>query len=99
MKNIILKSLGVLLIAGSLTSCGSEFLKTEMSNGVDVNTALNSVANVGNALNGTYYQFFRYYFAGNYGTVIGDIASESYTGMARQVMRMIYISSHTRAPD
>ncbi|MDE6631743.1 MAG: RagB/SusD family nutrient uptake outer membrane protein [Muribaculaceae bacterium] len=76
MKNIILKSLGALLIAGSLTSCGSEFLKTEMSNGVDVNTALNSVANVGNALNGTYYQFFRYYFAGNYGTVIGDLASD-----------------------
>ncbi|MBD5263457.1 MAG: RagB/SusD family nutrient uptake outer membrane protein [Bacteroides sp.] len=76
MKNIILKSLGALLIAGSMTSCGTEFLKTEMSNGVDVNTALNSVANVGNALNGTYYQFFRYYFAGNYGTVIGDLASD-----------------------
>ena len=66
----------MLLLAGSLSSCGTEFLKTEMSNGVDVNTALNSVSNIGNALNGTYYQFFRYYFAGNYGTVIGDLASD-----------------------
>ncbi len=76
MKNIILKSLGTLLIAGALTSCGNEFLKTEMSNGVDTNTALTSVANVGNALNGTYYRFFQYYFAGNYATVIGDLASD-----------------------
>lgn len=76
MKNIIFKSLGTLLIAGTLTGCGNEFLKTEMSNAIDVNTALNSVANVGNALNGTYYQFFRYYFAGNYATVIGDLASD-----------------------
>ncbi|MDE5871881.1 MAG: RagB/SusD family nutrient uptake outer membrane protein [Muribaculaceae bacterium] len=27
-------------------------------------------------INGTYYQFFRYYFAGNHGTVIGDLASD-----------------------
>ncbi|MDE6697645.1 MAG: RagB/SusD family nutrient uptake outer membrane protein [Muribaculaceae bacterium] len=76
MKNIIFKSLGTLLIAGSLTGCGNDFLKTDMSNAIDVNTALNSVGNVGNALNGTYYQFFRYYFAGNYATVIGDLASD-----------------------
>ncbi len=76
MKNIIFKSLGTLLIAGILTGCGTEFLKTEMSNAIDVNTALNNVANVGNALNGTYYQFFQYYFAGNYATVIGDLASD-----------------------
>ncbi len=76
MNNIILKSLGTLLVAGTLSSCGTEFLKTDMSNGVDVNTALNSVSNVGNALNGTYYRFFQYYFAGNYATVIGDLASD-----------------------
>lgn len=76
MKNIIFKSLGILLLAGTLTGCGTEFLKTDMSNGVDINTALNSVANVGNALNGTYYQFYRYQFAGNYATVIGDLASD-----------------------
>ena len=76
MKNIILKSLGTLLIAGALTGCGDKFLNTEMSNGVDVNTALTSVANIGNALNGTYYRFFQYYFAGNYATVIGDLASD-----------------------
>lgn len=76
MKNIIVKSLGTLLIAGALTSCGDEFLKTDMSNGVDSTTALNSVANIGNALNGTYYRFFQYYFAGNYATVIGDLSSD-----------------------
>ncbi len=76
MKNIILKSLGAFLIAGTLTGCGDDFLKTEMSNGVDVNTALNSVANIGSALNGTYYRLFYYPFAGNYATVIGDLASD-----------------------
>ncbi|MDE6023546.1 MAG: RagB/SusD family nutrient uptake outer membrane protein [Muribaculaceae bacterium] len=76
MKNIILKSLGTLLIAGTLSGCGNDFLKTDMSNGVDINTALNSVTNIGNALNGTYYRFFYYPFAGNYATVIGDLASD-----------------------
>ena len=68
--------MGTILIAGVLSSCGNDFLKTDMSNGVDSTTALNSVANVGNALNGTYYRFFQYYFAGNYGTMIGDLASD-----------------------
>ena len=76
MKNNILKYLGAFLVAGSLSGCGNDFLKTDMSNAIDVNTALNSVSNVGNALNGTYYRFFQYYFAGNYATVIGDLASD-----------------------
>lgn len=76
MKNIFIKSLGGLLVAAALTSCGDEFLKTDMSNGIDSSTALNKVSNVGNALNGTYYRFFQYYFAGNYATMIGDLASD-----------------------
>lgn len=76
MKNIFLKSVGALLLSVALTGCGDNFLKTDMSNGVDSETALNSVSNVGNALNGTYYRFFQYYFAGNYATMIGDLASD-----------------------
>lgn len=76
MKNILIKSLGTLLVAGALSSCGNDFLKTDMSNAVDSSTALNSVANIGSALNGAYYQFFYYPFAGNYATLIGDLASD-----------------------
>lgn len=76
MKNIIFKSLSSLLIAGILTGCGSEFLKTDMSNAVDTDTALDRLNKIGYALNGTYYQLFYYPFAGNYATVIGDLASD-----------------------
>ncbi len=76
MKNILFKSIASLLVAGTLTGCGTDFLKTEMSDAVDSTTALNNVANIGSALNGTYYQFFNYRFAGNYATVLGDLSSD-----------------------
>ena len=76
MKNILFKSLGSIAIAVALTGCGNEFLKTEMSNGLEFDTALDRLDKIGVALNGTYYRFFEYEFAGNYGTVIGDLASD-----------------------
>lgn len=76
MKNILLKSLGSLAIAVALTGCGNDFLKTEMSNGLEFDTALDRLDKIEVALNGTYYRLFEYEFAGNYGTVIGDLASD-----------------------
>ncbi len=66
----------MLLMGSAMVSCGDDFLDSKQYNAVDLDTALNSVTNVGYALNGTYYNLFRYYFAGNYGTMIGDIASD-----------------------
>lgn len=43
---------------------------------VDTETALNSVTNIGYAVNGCYDRLYRYYFAGNYATSFGDIASD-----------------------
>ena len=76
MKKLILKVMAVAALAGSAVSCGSEFLDTEYYNGIDVDSGLTNVTNIGYALNGTYYQFYRYVFAGNYATMIGDIASD-----------------------
>lgn len=76
MKNIFIKAMAGLLLAASATSCGDKFLDTKIYNGIDLDTGLNSVENIGNALNGCYNRFYRYYFAGNYSTVIGDVASD-----------------------
>ncbi len=51
-------------------------LDSKIYDGIDIETGLNSVNNIGHALNGTYYSFYRYYFAGNYATSFGDIASD-----------------------
>ncbi|MBD5330676.1 MAG: RagB/SusD family nutrient uptake outer membrane protein [Bacteroides sp.] len=76
MKNIFIKALaGVMLTVGA-TSCGDKFLETNIYNGIDLDTGLNSVNNIGSALNGCYDRLYRYYFAGNYATNIGDIASD-----------------------
>lgn len=64
------------MLTVSATSCGDKFLDTKIYNGIDLDTGLNSVSNVGNALNGCYYRLFYYYFAGNYATMIGDIGSD-----------------------
>lgn len=71
-----IKALAALAIASGLTACGDKFLETDVYNAVDSDTALNSVTNVSYAINGAYYEFFYYYFAGNYATSIGDIASD-----------------------
>ena len=76
MRNIFIKSfVGITCIAG-LASCGDSWLETKYHNGVDIDSALDDYKNVGYALNGTYYQLQRYYFAGNYMTTFGDIASD-----------------------
>lgn len=76
MKKIYLKAFSALMIGASLTSCGDEFLDTKIYNGIDLDSGLNSVDNIGYALNGTYDRLYRYYFAGNYSTLIGDIGSD-----------------------
>lgn len=76
MKKSIINSLFVVALATSLTSCGDKFLETEMSNGIDYEEALNTTPKIGTALNGAYYQLMHYTFAGNYATMIGDMASD-----------------------
>lgn len=76
MKKIYIKALAALMLSIGATSCGDSFLDTEISNGLDNETALDDVEKVGYALNGAYYRLFYYYFAGNYATSFGDIASD-----------------------
>ncbi len=56
--------------------CGSKFLDTDYFGGVDVETGLSSVDNIGTALNGTYNRLFRYQFAGNYAINIAEIPTD-----------------------
>lgn len=76
MKKIYIKAIAALLLSTGASSCGDSFLDTEISNGIDIDSGLNNVENIGYALNGTYYRLFQYYFAGNYATMFGDIASD-----------------------
>ena len=76
MKKIFIKGFAGLALSMSMVSCGDSFLETDIFNGVDLDSGLQSATTVGYALNGTYYRLFYYYFAGNYATVIGDIASD-----------------------
>jgi len=64
------------MLSGSLAGCGDDFLDTDIYGGTDFDKALSNTANVGSALNGAYYRFFYYQFAGNYATMTGDIASD-----------------------
>lgn len=76
MKKLYIKALAALMLAGSFTSCGDDFLDAKIYSGIDMDTALNSVDNIGYAVNGCYDRLYRYYFAGNYATMFGDIASD-----------------------
>jgi len=77
MKNIFAKALGVAAVAAmTMTSCGDSFLDTDIYDAVDMEGALDNANRVELALNGTYYRFSQYYFAGNYATVTPDIASD-----------------------
>lgn len=76
MKKTYIKALVALSLCAGATSCGDNFLETDISNGIDIDSGLNNVENIGYALNGTYYRLFQYYFAGNYATMFGDIASD-----------------------
>lgn len=76
MKNIFIKGVAALALSATLTGCGDKFLETDMFDAVDMETGLTNVTNIGYAVNGTYYRLEYYYFAGNYSTNIGDIASD-----------------------
>ena len=76
MRNLFIKSVIGVTLAVSMVSCGDKWLETDYHNGIDIDTALDNAANVGLALNGTYYQLQTYYFAGNYSTTLADIASD-----------------------
>ncbi|MDE5975932.1 MAG: RagB/SusD family nutrient uptake outer membrane protein [Muribaculaceae bacterium] len=76
MKKKYIKVLAALMLSVGATSCGDGFLETDIYDAIDLENGLSNVTNIGYAVNGTYYQLFRYYFAGNYSTSIGDIASD-----------------------
>lgn len=76
MKKLILKVFAVAALSGVSVGCSSEFLDTDYFGGIDVDSGLTNVTNIGTALNGTYYRLFHYNFAGNYATNIGDLASD-----------------------
>lgn len=76
MKKNIFKSLAIIALSGALSGCGNSFLETDYYKGIEAGTGLNSVSNISTALNGTYDRLFRYNFAGNYATSIGDIPTD-----------------------
>ena len=76
MKKTYIKALAAILFCSGASSCGDSFLDTDIYNGIDIDSGLTNVGNIGYALNGTYYRLFQYYFAGNYATMFGDIASD-----------------------
>ena len=76
MKNIFVKALAGILLAGSASSCGDSFLDTNYYGGIDMDGALSSIDNVATALNGAYYRICQASFCGNYAYVTGDIASD-----------------------
>lgn len=68
--------MAALAMCGGLSGCGDGFLETNIYNGIDIETGLDNVVNIGYALNGTYYRLQSYYFGGNYVYNFGDIASD-----------------------
>jgi hypothetical protein len=76
MKKAILKFSAMILLLGGSVGCGNDFLDTNYFQGVDSETALNSVGNIATALNGAYYNLFTRYFAGNYAITIGDVPTD-----------------------
>lgn len=76
MKKQILKAFIGLTLIGTLSGCGDDFFNTKYYKGIDVETGLNSVANISTALNGTYDRLFNYRFAGNYAISIGDVPTD-----------------------
>lgn len=76
MKTAYIKALAAIMIGAGLTGCGDKFLETDIPDGVETEVALNSVQNLGYALNGTYYAFYYYSFAGTESVIFGDLASD-----------------------
>ncbi len=75
MKNI-LKAFFLLTITTVMAGCGSKFLDTKYYAGIDAETGLSSVDNIGTALSGTYNRLFRYQFAGDYSINVGDLPTD-----------------------
>lgn len=76
MRKLYKKVLTAVILGFGFTSCGDSFLETDIYNGIDLESGLTSVNNIGYAINGTYYRLYSYQFAGNYATMFGDIASD-----------------------
>ena len=95
MKKYILKIFAVLALVGGMSSCGNDYLETDYSTGIPVETGLNSVDNIGTALNGTYYCLIYYGFAGTYATSIGDVPTDiSYWNGKTGHWNNLYLYSH-----
>ena len=76
MKKLMIKTVAALSMTLSLTACGDSWLETDFYDGLEQESALNTPSHVEFALNGAYRQLMYYCFAGNYSTMIGDIASD-----------------------
>lgn len=76
MKSKYLKLLAACVLTLSVSSCGDSFLDTKTFDSIDDSEGLADLNRLDAALNGSYYQLQRYYFAGNYATMIGDVASD-----------------------
>ncbi len=76
MKKHILKAFAVAAFGLGMSACGDSFLETDYYAGIDSEGGLSNVDNVSYALNGTYYRYFYYCFAGNYAVSIGDIPTD-----------------------
>lgn len=76
MKIPYIKALAALTLGACLTGCGDKFLETDIPNGVDDEMALSSVKNIGYALNGAYYAFYYYEFAGTESVAFGDLGTD-----------------------
>ncbi len=76
MKKLYIKAVSALLLGGSMASCGDDFLDTKLYDGIDTDSGLVNVDNIGYAVNGAYYNLYNYRFAGNFAINIGDIASD-----------------------
>lgn len=96
MKKSILKLFTLLALGTGFSSCGDSFLDTTYYGGTDLDGALTSANNIATALNGTYYNFYYYAFAGNYATSIGDIPTDiSYWNGKTEHFDDIYTFSFT----
>lgn len=96
MKSKYLKLLAACVLTLSVSSCGDSFLDTESFDSIDESEGLADLNRLDAALNGAYYQLQRYYFAGNYATMIGDIASDiSYWNGENDHFYNVYLFSPT----
>lgn len=75
-KNIVKSFMALALSAGLLSSCGNDYLETDIFDGVDLDGGVSTPNDLKTALSGTYYRFFYSYFCGNYAINIGDVLSD-----------------------